>query len=237
MKRKLSAWGAAGFMICAAAWPAAASTVYSNTNDYGTIGAFGGTYYSHDTLTYVTGSTAYGETFTAPGGNLTDWSFTIGSGYVGNYIFEVAAWNPTTAKTTGPALYTSPVTSYQGGVFAPATFSGLNVPLTAGDAYIAFITIAGVTNPTADTTLALSKSDGGLGGQFEFLNSNGADPLTYSGAWSGPTQTRNFVGPLFSLQYSATFSNSATAVPEPADWTLIVGGLGALGLARLRRRT
>jgi hypothetical protein len=41
--------------------------------------------------------------------------------------------------------------------------------------------------------------------------------------------------PGYTLSFSAGIGNSASAAPEPADWALMIGGLGLLG-AELRRR-
>jgi hypothetical protein len=185
----------------------AQATTYSSTAG-GDISSFG----SPDT-------TSYGETFIAPGGDLQSWTFTIDGGSGGNFKFVVAGWNGSYA--VGPALFTSATLTATGQAGDSHTVSDINLDLTAGSAYIAYMTVAGVLNPTPGVSVASADDNGGLSGKFVFLNSGGADPLMLANSWSAWAGSN--------LAFSATFD-----VPEPAS--LAVLGAGVAGLGMLRRR-
>ena len=104
------------------------------------------------------------------------------------------------------------------------TFSGINLSLTAGASYIAFLTVTGVPDPVSSIGVAGS-STSPLGGGFVFNYSSG-DPAGNGSSWSGYSVPN--------MQYSATFGG---AVPEPASWALMLGGFGLVGGAmRASRR-
>lgn len=202
---------AASLCLALAAGFANAAT-YSNTNDASSIIYFG----APDT-------TSYGQTFNTLGGTLNDWTFYTTGGNSGNLSFAVASWDGT--KAVGPALYSSGSTSYGGGATA-LSFSGINTSLSAGS-YIAYLTVAGVGSPATSVAIAGSNSDGGLGGGFRFLNSNGTDPLTLNNAWSSWS--------IPNMQYSASF-DVAAPVPEPETYAMMLAGLGMLGFMARRRK-
>ena len=203
-------------VIAAATFSGAAhaDTVYSNADD-GTSGIS----YMGDPDT-----TSYGQFFTAPGGVLKDFSFHAWSGASGNVALVVAAWDG--SKAVGPALYTSAPISYDGGSqFLGA--NGINLALTAGTDYIAYLTVAGVTSPVSGVTIAGSDTATGLGGGFRYLNSALVDPLTLNFDWSDYSAQH--------LAYTATFG-TATAVPEPETYAMLLAGLGMMGVVARRRR-
>ncbi|HJV00490.1 MAG TPA: PEP-CTERM sorting domain-containing protein [Burkholderiaceae bacterium] len=167
-------------------------------------------------------TTSYGEFFTAPGGVLKSFTFQALSGQSGNVDLTIAAWDG--SKPVGPALYTSAPISYNGGVQYLGA-SGINLTLTAGTNYIAYLTVAGVSSPISNVTVAGSNSDGGLGGGFRFLNSAGADPLTQASSWS------SWGTP--AMAYTATF---AAAVPEPETYGMLLAGLALVGVMARRKR-
>ena len=86
----------------------------------------------------------YGETFTAPGGSLTSFSFEVNDGGTpASYVAEVYAWNGSLTGgapvqgTGGPALYTSgPMTTSGDGAFDLITINTGGVALTAGTNYV-----------------------------------------------------------------------------------------------------
>lgn len=209
-RRILGGVAAVAFAACFSA--SANATVYTNAGGtQSTISPFG----SPDT-------TSYGEYFTAPGGALDSWTFRSQSvAAVGNLELVVASWNGTSA--VGPALYTSASIADSGVSNEALTFSGINLALTAGQSYIAYMTVAGVAGPVQGAAIATSSTDV-LNGGGAFDNSQGANPLTPGkNSWSVP-------GLYFT--YSATFGPAA--VPEPAGAAVLAFGLIGLGFVRRR---
>ncbi|SEN54654.1 PEP-CTERM protein-sorting domain-containing protein [Duganella sp. CF517] len=191
-----------------------ADTVYSNADDGTSAIAYMG---EPDT-------TSYGQFFTAPGGWLKDFSFQALSGASGDLALVVAAWDG--SKAVGPALYTSAPITYEGGSqFLGA--SGINLALTAGTNYIAYLTVANIASPVSYVTFAGSDSDTGLGGGFRYLNSNLTDPLTLSESWNAFSTQH--------LAYTATFG-TASAVPEPGTYVMLLAGMGMMGAIARRRK-
>jgi hypothetical protein len=205
-----------GIVAMTMAAPVAQATTYGNTNDSGYAFSFG-----------YPNTTVYGEEFTAPGGVLQSWTFTTDGthflGNAGNLDFVIASWNGTEA--VGPALYIG-ATQYDAGTPDEAlTWSGINLSLIPGSDYIAYLSVAGVTDPTTGLNVFLSQESGGLGGGFYYLNNDGVDPLTSPTAWTSyDTDTPDY------MYYSATFA----AVPEPI--TISLFGAGLAGVAAVRRR-
>lgn len=191
---------------------AANATLYSNSNDAGSIFSFG-----------YPDTTSYGQTFNVGvASTVQDWTFYATGGSAGNLELVIANWDG--SKAVGPAVYTSSLFSYTGGAEALA-FSGINAALSAGS-YIAYITTAGVGAPASSVALAGSNSNGGLGGSFRFLNSNNVDPLTLNNSWN------SWYIP--NMQFAANIVEGVSNVPEPA--TLALFGLGILGISAMRRK-
>lgn len=185
---------------------------FSNSFDYG-ISPFG-----------TPGATSTGQTFTTGGGVLTDWTFYAYDGnFLGDLYLVIADWNWGLQRAVGPALYTSSVVAYGGGV-QTLSFTGIDLSLAADD-YIAYLTTAGLSNPAGSVTVGGSTSDGGMPGEMRYLYSSGVDPLTLTTAWSG--------GEGLNMQYSANFANP---VPEPETYAMLLAGLGLLGFAARRRK-
>lgn len=191
-----------------------ADTVYSNSDD--------GT----NAISYMgePDTTSYGQFFTAPGGFLKDFSFHALSGTSGDVALVVAAWDG--SKAVGPALYTSAPINYEGGSqFLGA--SGINLALTAGNNYIAYLTVANIAMPVSYVTIVGSGTATGLGGGFRYLNSGLVDPLTLNEGWSDYSVPH--------MAYTATFG-TATAVPEPGTYIMLLAGMGMMGVVARRRK-
>jgi hypothetical protein len=158
---------------------------------------------------------SYGTVFTAPQPVLDDFTVWVDDADTSfPFVAQVYAWNGST--TTGPALYTSGVEATTGAI-TPYTFSP-DIMLTTGDSYIAF-----VTNQPGGVSL-------GGSGNGNMEASSG--PLTFLFAEGDPQG-----GSWFTYSTNAEFKADFSSVPEPAAWTLLLAGFGALGGAlRTRRR-
>ena len=162
----------------------------------------------------VGGGQSYGLVFTAPvTAVLLDYTLSVMYDDTSfPFVSQVYAWNGTT--TTGSALYTSGVSSTPP-TLTPFTFDP-DVPVIAGDSYIAF-----VTNEPDGVSLGGS----GLGGM-----ASGSGPATFmfaegnpsGGIWSG-----------YGLN-AAFHADFGSAVPEPSTWTMMLLGFAGFGFAGYR---
>ncbi|WP_229260802.1 PEP-CTERM sorting domain-containing protein [Duganella levis] len=166
-------------------------------------------------------TTSYGETFASPGGFLRDFTFYALSGTSGNLALTIAAWDG--SKAVGPALYVSSPISYAGGEQSLGA-SGINLALQANINYIAYLTIADVASPVQGVRMLGSTGNGGLQGDFVYLNTSGVNPLGLSNSWS------NYYVP------NITYTANITAVPEPETYAMLLGGFALLGVIARRRR-
>ena len=183
----------------------ASGEVLSNTPTGDDIAAFG----RPDTQTY-------GQVFTAPVTGSLD-SFTLHlNGFAGDIRGAVGSWNGTPSHDFGfgetSTLYlSSPVTTSA----APSAYTfNPNVNVVAGDVYVAYLTVFGLSGPDAVTTMPLGTSPAGIN---YFVWNNTTSPF------GNPSWDYFFdVG-------SVLFSASFTPVPEPSSLgfvTLIVGRVG-----------
>ena len=152
----------------------------SSWNGTKTIGPFG-----------YPNTTTYGQTITAPPGDVTLTSFTFHVALPSTLLFrgEVYAWDDTNHVATGGPLYESaPMHTDATGVFQAVTFNTGGIKLTTGDRYILFATIS--KDYDADSTSWWGNweylgSDAYPGGGF-FFNNDGGDPTQWtSSTWRG----------------------------------------------------
>jgi len=163
----------------------------------------------------------YGETFVAPGGDLTSFTFYFDGIGTTDVTAEVYAWSGSLfggsfpQGTTGTALFSAPVTITSNSL----TVNTGDVPLTTGDDYIALLTNPD-NNNYAYWEIDFSAHPAGSGGGG-FNYNNGPAAGTYDDRDWG------------TLEYTATFADAAT--PEPSSLILLVSGvLGLAGFASRR---
>ncbi|GGE25889.1 VPLPA-CTERM protein sorting domain-containing protein [Gemmobacter megaterium] len=216
LKLRLSALAAAAALAVGlvTAAPVAAVTI-SNSPTGGSIGSFG----IPDTMTY-------GQVFTAPVTGTLD-SFTLFlNGDVGNVVGAVGSWNGSASHGYN---FGSPLTHYASAPvsseFSPLTFVTGGTSVVAGNLYVAFLTVFGLGNAPAITTMPSGTDAPGLN---YFVWNNTSDPFGNS-SWN---YFSNLGNALFEANFTAA-SNPAP-IPLPAAGWMLIAGLG--GLAALRRR-
>jgi hypothetical protein len=189
---------------------AIADTVISNTPNGFSWGNFG-----------TPNTTTYGEVFTAPiSGELTSFTLYL-NGRIGNLIGGVGVWN---GAGVSSVLYTSaPTASGTSNTFAP------NVAVVAGQEYVAFLSVDGVSGAAGLTTMPTGTVVSGLD-SFVYNNTTGGSTYA-SSAWNGvgPWGDPRFVD----AEFSATF---ASAVPEPSTWAMMILCFLGLGYMAHRRK-
>jgi hypothetical protein len=195
---------------------AAASLIHASTfstvgDENAGVGVFGSDY-----------TNTYGETFVAPGGDLTSFTFYFYGSGTTNVTAEVYAWSGilyggnSPQGTMGSALFSAPVTITGDSLTVD---TGL-VPLAAGDSYIVLL-----TNPSNDNypiwALDLNAHPSGSGGGGFNLN-------------NGPAAGTYYDEDFGTLEYTASFG-AAPPVPEPSSLILLCTGVLCLaGFVRRR---
>lgn len=201
----------ASAMIAAA--PVLASTTIANVDSGQDIGNFG----RPDTQTY-------GQVFRAPvTGVLSSFTFWL-NGTIQGVSGGVGTWNDTDLSyNTGNG---SPTNLFLGSPFTAsgATTVTPGISVTAGQLYVAYLTVFGNAGPTGTATFDLGTPNPDLG-YFVFNNTDNpvGDP-----SW-------NYFANFGNARFSATFDAQA-AVPEPSTWALMILGFGAMGFAMRRRQ-
>lgn len=193
----------------------------------------------------------YGQTFVAPVDNvLEDFTFYLSGLTPPDPLLEIrgmvfnwtgSLFGGVSGGAIGSALFTSPTIIFASSAgFVPVTVSipgGLS--LTAGNSYIALMTISEPTNYAGSSGASefgfiFSHPSGDGDGGFRFLNNGGDYPALNSSDW------RTYNGGDFNLgdlAWTANFSKSSSGggVPEPAS--LAIWGLGFVACAvGFRRR-
>ena len=194
---------------------ASAQTISTVGDQNSQISAFG-----------LDGTQTYGETFTAPGSSLSSFTFYVNATGATDVTAQVYSWSGSllggsgNSGVIGSPLFSASATINGNADQTPITFSTGGVALTPGDNYIILL-----TNPDSDNAFSWD---------IDFFN----HPVAYDGGFNfnnGPANSSNYddFADFGSLEYTATFANSA-ATPEPGSLTLL--GTGILGLAGVARR-
>ena len=196
------------------------ATIYANSSNSSGVGILG---YG------ATNFSSFGEVLnTSSGGLLTDFSLFASQGSAGKFDLVLSSWDGTQA--VGPALYTSADFSYSGGAQA-LLFTGINTNLIAGNSYVAYLTVNGVSTPATNVYLAVGATNGIIGGGAVYSNSTAVNPLNSNIAW---TNIVSGVPPTTSLDLQ--FSASISPVPEPEIYALLLAGLGLIASISFLRK-
>ncbi len=187
----------------------------------GSIGSFG---------TPASGSTpTYGEVLTDPAGNpyLQSITYNIDNPNAAVIPFQAYVYNWNGSSITGSALYTSAPLSIapSGNLFLPVSVTGINTALTPGSQYLVFFSTLGFAGNIGGARYQTAPDSAYTGGTFAFSNA-----ATFA------TLPNSFTSGVFGdLAFTATFTPTSTAVPEPGSVALLTG-LSLTGAALLRRR-
>ena len=202
-------------LVALAAAPAGAVTIDNPANTYG--------------FAYLTGptSTAYvGQTFTAPiDGELTNFQFTINSSSLTSVYGVVFGWD---GERPTQELWRSPTLAATAGL---VDFNPTGVRLAKDQTYVAFLSTFGLDGVTGQAT---------VGSCLTFVGcSSNSIPYLGTLVWGNSYPDGIIWTPAINNSYDATFSatiSEIAAVPEPATWAMMIGGIGAVGGAMRRRQ-
>lgn len=221
-----SAFKALGLAAAMLAVPASAATIDTSGAYVAKIDSFG-----------ARSTPVYGQTFTVGSDNaLNSFTFFLGGGAV-NVRAYVYAWNGN--RAVGGAYYASDARSFggtTGTAFDALRFDVGAIDLVSGGRYVAFLTTAGLTQPSGAgawmPTAGTFGSNPYGGGDFVYANAGDSAASLLARDWDASA------GVLGDVQFRAEFSAGATSgVPEPAAWALLIGGFGLTGgMLRGRRR-
>ena len=194
---------------------ARAVTIDTTGSDNGTIFQFG----APETATY-------GQTFTAPGSVLNNFSLFLRNRFSGSGSLDlrgyVAGWNGLMASSI---LYESSTrTMNAGGALQQFDFSP-SLPLTPGGQFVAYLSISNLPDQPV-SNFEMPRGIDQIPGEFVFIN-NGTSPAQ----WTSIPWEQGFAG-----QDDVWFKASFDLTPTPEPTTLLLWGTAMAGLGVARRR-
>ena len=176
---------------------------------------------------------AVGQTFLAPTTDtrLDQVSFWAASATPGSFTAYVFAWDAATNRATGPALFTSARTALPtGDVNSRIDIATGGVELTAGQAFVAFLSVGGTANAEGRFVVDWGTHfDNPYAGGRNVLQLSPVDaPRWTTQAWTGFADD--------DLHFAFAFNSDANVVPEPSTYVLLATGLAGLATVARRRR-
>jgi len=167
----------------------------------------------------------YGQVFASPvAGTLQSFSFSL-SGGVGQIRGAVGTWNGTANFTTGGG---SPSTLWQSDLVAsgPGTITfNPNVQIADLTRHVAYITVYNSPDATGSTTMLRGDNANEAALRY-FVFDNGLGNPAGNASWS-----------YFDTGVSDALFSFSVAVPEPAQWVMLIAGFGLVGAVARRRRS
>lgn len=222
---------AAAAAVAFVSGPAHAETI-SNPNSGSTVGPLCGWPYQGGACQTV----FIGESFSAATtGNLTNLQFTLAGGSTLTSVQAIvyALNGPlATTFTPGAEIWRSTAVAGTSGLL---NFDPVGVKLTAGQSYVAFLSTYYTTGTGQASVSSCNTFIGGPACAAANANPNLGRAIT--GRALGANLDELSFAQVVNGSQDLTFSATITAVPEPASWTLMIGGFGLAGASMRRRRT
>lgn len=180
----------------------------------------------------VLNTATYGQTLTAEGSQLTDFTFYLGrrSGGSGDIQYRAYLYQWDGSKATGSAVWQSAISVLTPGVNPfPVSFAP-NAAVTNGSQYVLFFSTSGLQagQPQSTARWNTNSTNPYAGGAFVYMNNTDNFALLTSNSWDTSFSGRD-------LQMNVTFDGAG--VPEPSTYAMISAGLAALVALHRRRRS